>query len=350
MTVKLKPLDRQVIVITGASSGIGLATARRAAAAGARLVLAARSRDALQRLAAELRASGRSAHPVIADVSLEGDVRRIADEARRVYGGFDTWINNAAVSAYGPALQVSIEDMRRILDTNFWGVVYGSRMACEHLAAAGGALINIGSIVSDRAVPLQGAYSASKHAIKAWTDTLRAELEHDGAPVSVTLIKPSAIDTPYAEHAANYLPDQPSHVPPVYAPESVARAILYAASHPTREVTVGAAGKMLALGAVLTPRLVDRIMSGVLLPGTHTGRAPHGRTNLFEASEDLRERGEYPGLVRRSIYTALVTRPRATAVAAAIAGAMLAAGARQMRRASGSLRSNTRPSAVRAAQ
>jgi short-subunit dehydrogenase len=349
MTVKLKPLDRQVIVITGASSGIGLATARRAGAAGARLVLAARSRDALHRLAAELRAGGGSALPVVADVSSEADVRRIADEARRVYGGFDTWINNAAVSAYGPCRQVSIEDMRRILDTNFWGVVYGSRVACEHLAAHGGALINIGSIVSDRAVPLQAAYSASKHAIKAWTDTLRAELEHDAAPMSVTLIKPSAIDTPYAEHAANYLPDQPSHVPPVYAPESVAQAILYAAAHPTREVTVGAAGRMLALGAVLTPRLVDRIMSGVLLPGTHAGRPPHGRANLFQPSEDLRERGEYQGLVRRSVYTALVTHPRATAVAA-IAGAIVVAAARQMRRASGSLRPNTRRSAVRAAQ
>ena len=184
-----------VIVILGASSGIGLATARLTASRRASLVLAARSTDALAQLVAEIRAAGGDAVAVTADVSIEEDVRRVAAVANPAYGHIDTWINNAAVSAYGACRDVPVSDMRRIMDTNFWGVVFGSRIACAHLEQRGGALINVGSVLSDRAVPLQGVYSASKHAIKAWTDALRDELRAAGTPISVTLIKPAAINT-----------------------------------------------------------------------------------------------------------------------------------------------------------
>ena len=206
MNVQLKPLKQQVVVILGASSGIGLATARLAAARGARLVLAARSRNALGRLAAQLDSTGSRVVTVVADVSIEADVRRVADAALDRFGGFDTWINDAAVPPTAPASTCHSKDLRRIIDTNLFGCVHGSRVACAHLRRTGGALINMGSIVGDRAVPLQGMYSASKHAIKAWTDTLRMELQAENAPVSVTLVKPSAIDTPYAEHARNISP------------------------------------------------------------------------------------------------------------------------------------------------
>lgn len=203
--MQLKALHDQVMVITGASSGIGLVTARRAAERGAKLVLAARNEQALQTLAAELQRGGTDAVYVVADVGKEADVERIAQRAWERFGGFDTWVNNAAVGIFGPIVEGQIEDYRRLFETNFWGVVYGSLTAVRHLRGRGGALINVGSAVGDRALPNQGLYSASKHAVKGFTDALRAELEAQGVPISVTLIKPGSIDTPFPQHAKNYM-------------------------------------------------------------------------------------------------------------------------------------------------
>lgn len=217
-----KPLEEQVIVITGASSGIGLTTARMAADRGARVVLAARSEDALREATDGIEDEGGDAEYVVADVGDREDVREIARVAEDEYGGFDTWINGAAVSIYGTLEDVPVEEMREQFDTNVWGVMYGSLEAAAHLRERGGTIINIGSIVSDRAIMLQGSYSASKHAVKAFTDTLRMELEDEGAPITVTLVKPAAIDTPYPEHAKNYMDDAATVPAPVYAPETVA--------------------------------------------------------------------------------------------------------------------------------
>jgi NADP-dependent 3-hydroxy acid dehydrogenase YdfG len=210
MAVSLKSLKDQTIVITGASSGVGLTTARMAAKEGAKLVLAARSEEALRQLETEINSSGGQALAVVADVGNESDVRKIADAAISRFGGFDTWVNNAGVSIYGTIEQVSTEDNRRLFETNFWGVVYGSRIALETLRSRGGALINLGSTLSDRAIPLQGMYSASKFAVRAFTDALRMEIEEAGLPVSVTLIKPAGMNTPYIEHAKNYLDTEPT--------------------------------------------------------------------------------------------------------------------------------------------
>lgn len=208
MKGRLKKLIEQVVVITGASSGIGLTTARLAAARGARLVLAARNGDALNGLADEIRRGGGEAIAVVADVGSEDDVRGIARAAVGRFGGFDTWVNNAGSSIYGQMIDIATEDHRRLFETNFWGVVYGSLEAARHFRGKdgrhAGALINVGSVLSDRAIPIQGMYSTSKHAVKGFTDALRMELEAEGVPVSVTLIKPSSIDTPFPQHARNY--------------------------------------------------------------------------------------------------------------------------------------------------
>jgi NAD(P)-dependent dehydrogenase (short-subunit alcohol dehydrogenase family) len=307
MKLRLKPLKDQVIVITGASSGIGLATARMATRHGARLVLAARSDEDLEQLVAEIRSKGGDATFVHADVAVERDVRRIADEAVRIYGGFDTWINNAGVSVYGRAMEVSIDDMRRVFDTNVWGVILGSRVAVDHLRRRGGALVNIGSEVSDQAVPLQPIYSASKHAVKGWTDALRMELEDESAPVAVTLIKPGPIDTPYTQHAKNYPAGMPAQVPPVYTPESVAEAVLYSATKPIREMFVG---------------------SGAKFASTLKKVAPHGRPRatrdaLYQPGGGLRDRGDSEGLARPSVYTKLTIHPRLAALFAISAGVLL---------------------------
>lgn len=195
--LSLKKLEDQVIVITGASSGIGLVTARMAAAKGAKVVVVARNEEALRQLTDELTGEGHSAVWVKADVGKEEDVNRIAETAIREFGRFDTWVNNAGVSIFGKAMDVTIGDMKRDFDTNFWGVVYGSKAAVNHFKERGepGALINIGTVYDDRDVVLQSTYSASKFAVHGFTENLRMELEKEKAPVSVTLVRPGRIDT-----------------------------------------------------------------------------------------------------------------------------------------------------------
>ena len=326
MTVKLKPVSEQSIVITGATSGIGLATARLAAEQGAKLVLAARSEDALRRLSDRIRTAGGDAVFAAVDVGKPEAAAELSTLARETYGGFDTWVNNAGVSIYGRLDEVPVDDMRRLFDTNFWGVVYGSLEAVKQLQENGGALINIGSVLSDRAVPLQGSYSASKHAVKGFSDALRMEMEHAGAPVSVTLVKPGPIDTPYLHHAKNYMDAEPTHVPPVYSPESVAKAILHAASNPMRDIFVGGAAKGMSAFGRYSPRLTDKAMERIFFEGSKSDQPPRRReeNNLDHPMGNLQERGGYDGhVMEMSVYTEAATHPARTA--AVLAGVGLAA-------------------------
>lgn len=336
MKLHLKPLSEQIIVITGATSGIGLVTTRMAARQGAGLVLAARNESALQQLTEEVLEQGAEAIYVVADVGREQDVRRISDQAIQRFGGFDTWINDAAVSIYGKVEEVPIEDQRRLFETNYWGIVYGSRIACEHLRQRGGKLINVGSALSERAIPMQGVYSASKAAAMGFTDALRMELEQDRAPVSVTLIKPGAIDSPYKDHAGNYMGVAGKNPPPVYAPETVAKAILHAAEHHVRDMVVGSGGKMLTVLGNMAPRLSDKVMELIMPRMQRTKRPLPGSSKgaLFEPGEDLHERGGYEYTSERSLYTTAV-RHRGLSLAAAAGAAALVYGMARMRRAGG---------------
>ena len=314
MNFELKNLKDQVIVITGASSGIGLVTARMAATRGARVVLNARNEEALRRVTNEINADGGEAIHVAGDVGRLDDVQHVADEAIRHFGGFDTWVNNAGVSIYGPVLDQTLRDQRRLFDTNYWGVVHGSIVACNHLRSRGGALLNIGSVLSDVAIPIQGTYCATKHAVKGYTDALRLELEEEGAPISVTLIKPSAIDTPYTKHAKNLMPVEPQNPPPVYAPETVAEAILHCAENPERDLYVGA-GKMLAEAGRIAPRLTDKLMEAAMFDMQKSDRPKpmNRRDSLHAPTKDGEERGGYPGHVAESsVYTKASLHPLIT--------------------------------------
>ncbi len=325
MSVSLKPINEQVIVLTGATSGIGLSTALMAAQQGAKLVLAARNEDNLKELVSYIELDGGTAAYCVTDVSIKEDLHKLSDFAVRTYGGFDTWINDAGVSIFGRSEQVSDEDNRALFETNFWGLVNGSIIALKHLKQKGGALINLGSIGSDIGIPLQGIYSASKHAIKGFTDALRIELQDEDAPVSVTLIKPSAIATPLVQHAKNYMQDDPKLPPPVYAPEEVAYAICQAAANPVRDVYVGGAGRMMVALQHLAPSLFDKF--GPLM--MKASQQPKGKVahdeNLYNAGEVSEKRGDNVGMVLPySAYTRAALHPVASSLVLAGIGLGLA--------------------------
>jgi short-subunit dehydrogenase len=287
-----RPLKEQVIVITGASSGIGLATARGAADQGAKLVLAARSEDTLQQVCAQLTQQGCEAIAVAADVSVRADVQRIADEAVARFGRIDTWVNNAAVSIYGRLEEVSDEDSRRLFDVNFWGVVHGSLVALPHLRASRGALINLGSEVSEAVVPLQGMYSASKHAVKGFTDALRVEVEDvEKSNVTITLIQPTAVDTPFPQHARNYMHREPKLPTPQLHPEDVAHAILKAAEHGGRDIKVGTMARLNAAASKLMGSAADK--TAAMQAGRQQYEEPprHPEGTLYRPGHAGQERG-----------------------------------------------------------
>jgi short-subunit dehydrogenase len=334
LKLKLKKIQDQVIVITGASSGIGLATARLAAKRGARVVLNARNDGDLQQVTEEIRANGGRAIAVAGDVADEQAMDRLADTAQRELGPIDTWVNNAGLSIYGKLTDIPMADKRRLFDINFWGVVNGCRSAVRCLKQRGGAIINIGSEVSELAIPLQGIYSASKHAVAGYTDALRMELEHDGIPISVTLVKPSAINTPFPEHARNYLEDGvPTLPPPVYAPEVVAETILKCAERPVRDVVVGGTGKAQIVMSHLAPRLTDRYMERRMFDQQKTyDRSQPREGSLEHPQRDGRAHGLHRGHVKQSsAYTTAALSDVTRFVSFAAAGLALAAGVRRWR-------------------
>ena len=326
MSIALKPISEQVIVITGASSGIGLATARMAAAQGARVVLASRSEETLAAVTENINATGGQAIYVVADVGDREHVQRIADAAIGMFGGFDTWVNNAGLGIVGRIEDGKEEDFRRLFDTNFWGVVNGSLVALPYLKAHGGALINLGSVASDVAFPYQGMYSTTKHAIKGFTDALRIELSYEKAPVSVTLIKPAAINTDFAHHAHNDADREPMLPPPLYAPKEVAFGILHAAAHPKRDIYIGGAGRLFSFVNRVAPALMDQL-SKTLIPQSFRDEAPRRPEGaLHQAGLDGQVDSDHPGMVRQtSFYTRLSVLPGFGIVVAILAGAGLLA-------------------------
>jgi NADP-dependent 3-hydroxy acid dehydrogenase YdfG len=287
-----RPLEEQVIVITGASSGIGLATALLAAERGAKVVAVARSAQVLEELAQTVSENGGQLLPIAADVADREQLQLALQQALGQFGRIDTWINNAGVAIYGLLDEVADEDSRRLFDVNFWGVVNGSLLALPHLVASQGVLINVGSEASEAVVPWQGMYSASKHAVKGFTDGLRIEVEQiHKHPVSVVLIQPTAVDTPYPEHARNYMAEEPKLPPPLIDPVHVADKILDAAQKGGRDIKVGALASANIAMSRWMPRLADR-MSAVRArtqQQKQPARQPQG--TLYQAGETGRVLG-----------------------------------------------------------
>lgn len=299
---KFKPLsiNEQVIVITGATSGIGLETAKLAASLGAKVVMCARNLDELINVQDEINRKGQIAVAVQADVAEFLELKRVADEALRRFGKIDTWVNNAGVSIYGRLIDLREDEERKLFETNFWGLRHGCRIAVDAMKIFGGVIINLGSEASAKAIPLQGIYSASKHAIKAYTDALRTELRHDDIPIAVSLIRPTAINTPYTEHAANRLErGAPSLPSPIYDPILVAKAIIKCAVKPKRDAYVGANSRLATLMEGIAPGFSDRMYEKKLYREQVRGTGvPHTRQNegLHHAPEEEgKARGSHIG-------------------------------------------------------
>lgn len=313
--LRLKPHDQQVMVITGATSGIGLELAREAAARGTTVFLIARNVQALEEVARELADKGARAAYHAADVGVESEVRSAAAEALKLFGGWDVWVNDAGVSIFGPVRETPLEDHKRLFDTNYWGVVHGSLVAVEHLRKrpGGGVLINIGSVLGDMPIPVQGAYSASKSAVKGFTEALRMDLMREGAPVAVTLIKPSAIATPYKDHAKNLTESPVKNPPPVYDPKLVVQSVLYSTRHRVREMTVGFAGRAMTVFHNMTPALAEPLFAKVMPRLQRDKAASRRRTedSLYEPSRDLAVGSDYQHVRKVSLFTQLQMHPLA---------------------------------------
>lgn len=307
-----KPIKEQVILITGASSGIGLATAKMAAQEGASVILSSRNLEELENCVKEIRSQGGKAIPVKADVSSFEDLKYLRREAIKTFGRIDTWINNAGTSLYGYLQDTKFEDEKKLFEINFWGTRMACALAVDELSRKGGIIINLGSEVSVAAQPLLGMYSASKHALKAFTDSLRSELRDRNIPIEVCLIRPTAIDTPFPDHATNLLPNgEPSLPGPVYHPEVAARAILKCAVNPQRDVFVGGPAKLSAVIETFFPQVKDLMAETRMKELKEGTQIPHK-----EEQEGLwhptKNEGKVSGkmdrnLKTKSIYTEITT-------------------------------------------
>jgi NAD(P)-dependent dehydrogenase (short-subunit alcohol dehydrogenase family) len=247
-----------IVVITGASAGLGRAAAVAFAADGWDVALLARGQAGLDGAAAEVRAHGRRALPIPVDVA---DARAVEDAAARVeaeLGPIDVWVNDAMESVFAPVDQVTPEEFRRVTEVNYLGFVHGTQAALRRMKPRDrGVIVQVGSALAYRSIPLQSAYCASKHAIVGFTDSLRCELIHDHSKVRVTAVHMPALNTPQFDWIRSRLPRQAQPVPPIFEPEVGARAILHAAKHPRRELLVGAPTFVAVWGQKFVPGLLD---------------------------------------------------------------------------------------------
>ncbi|GAA2713534.1 SDR family oxidoreductase [Micromonospora olivasterospora] len=297
-----RSLDDAAIVLTGASSGIGTATAYALARRGAAVVLAARSEQALERVAARCRELGGRALAVPTDVTDPAAVQRLAAHAADEFGHIDAWINNAAVSAVGLFDEIPVREFRRVLEVNLLGVAYGMKAALPYLdAAGGGVLVNNASVLAEVAMPYQSAYNATKHGIRGLSDTVRQELRVTGRThVSVCTVLPATIDTPFFRHAANHTGHELVPPAPVYPPEIVAETIVRVLRRPRREAYAGGVARLLGAQWRLAPALAER---GLGWYGRRfqfgPAHRPDSTGNVFTPDATGDREGGWPGRRRR---------------------------------------------------
>jgi len=313
--MRLKPVEEQVVVVMGASSGIGRETALRFAERGARVVVSARGKVGLDSLAEEIRREDGEATPVVADTSEYEQVKAVADRAVEEYGRLDTWVHLAAVGLFATFEQTTPEEFKRVIDVNLMGQVYGAMAALPHLKREGrGALIHISSVEAKRSFPFHSAYGASKHGIDGFLEALRVELKHEGWPISVTQVMPGTINTPFFDKGRTKLGVKPVGVPPIYEPETVANIILYAAENPARDLVSGGAAQALILNQRLSPRMLDAILAtrvGFSPQKTEEPRSENDPDNLYAPIQGHDTTRNGFRALSRSLYNWLQIHPTA---------------------------------------
>jgi NAD(P)-dependent dehydrogenase (short-subunit alcohol dehydrogenase family) len=323
-----KPLGEQVVVVTGASSGLGRATARAAGRRGARVVVTARGLEGLEACVRELETAGTEALAVPADCTVQDEVAQVVEQAVDRFGRIDTYVANAMVTVYAETYRYEPAELRRVMEVNFFGQVYGYWAALPHLRESRGTFVSVQSALAYRGIPLQGGYCASKGALRNFFESARVELEKAGSGVDVSVVLPGAINTPQFDRARQKLGKQPQPVPPIYQPEPFAEAVLHCCEHPVRELPVGWGAQKLLWGQKLTPRVGDRMLLRMGWDSQHTGEEkPVGSAdNLFATLPgDPGAHGRFDARSRRStLWTSLRLRRLlvgATAVAA-VAGSV----------------------------
>ncbi|HEX2054989.1 MAG TPA: SDR family oxidoreductase [Nitrospiraceae bacterium] len=304
----------EIVVITGASAGVGRATVREFARHGAWLGLIARDRTRLEAARQEVEAAGGRALVLPTDVADDGQVEAAAESVERHLGPIDVWINNAMVSVLSPALEMTAEEFRRVTDVTYLGYVYGTLAALRRMQPRNrGVIVQVGSALAYRAIPLQSAYCAAKHAIQGFTESLRSELIHDGSRVHLTSVQLPAVNTPQFRWIKSRMPRHPQPVPPVYQPELIARAIYWAAHHRRREVSVGWPTVQAILGDKFIPGLLDHYLAWVGYEAQQTPQpVPRDRpNNLFEPLPgDYGAHGPFDHIARQDSFQFWVNRQR----------------------------------------
>lgn len=330
----------RTVAITGASAGVGRAIAHRFARAGARIGLIARDVDALNEVKAEIERLGATAVVAAADVSDSNAVFAAAELIQTHLGPIDIWINDAMVTVFAPVWQITPEEFRRVTEVTYLGVVHGTMAALRHMRERNhGTIIQIGSALAYRGIPLQSAYCGAKHAIRGFTNSLRAELIHSDCPINVIMMELPAVNTPQFEWARTHMPRQPRPVPPVVQPEAIADATFRAARFPEREYWVGWSTVKVILSNMLVPGLVDRYLAWSAFDAQET-RSPvqFGRKdNLMSPVPGLhRTRGRFG---HEASPEAAVTIGSVARLAPVVAGGVLVVALRLLMRRRGTSRS-----------
>ena len=279
-----KPLAEQVVVIAGASSGIGRAIARGAGARGAKVVVSARNTEALDAAVAEIEAAGGEGLAVRAEATSRDDAEALCARAVERFGRIDTFVDSVMVTVYAEVERLDAEELRRVMDVNFMGRALTYVAALPHLKASRGTYVDINSGLAYRGIPLQAAYCASKAAGRTFFESARVELEHEGSGVDLCLILPGGINTPQFDRGRQKLGTQPQPVPPIYQPEVVADATLYCCEHPQRELPVTWGCQKLLWGQKLSPRAGDLMLLRIGWKGQTTGepKPVDSPDNLYE--------------------------------------------------------------------